>query len=238
MNSRLAYIAPLVLVVLVGACAGQVATGDPAVPTPTASTAANESPRAESPRPTAAETPATPRTPGPTLPHVPPLQPPAYASRVVVPALGIDLPVVSGDLRPPPNYPLCDVAAYVTLFGQPYEDGITYISAHARKGMFLPLLEASQRADGQELIGMTVQVFVSDGRRFGYRIERVNPHATDYSVVDGIPLDEQTLILQTSEGPVGTLEKLQVIAALESESGGDLAAANPEAHPRDCAPTD
>jgi hypothetical protein len=178
-----------------------------------------------------------PRTPGPSVPRVPPLQPPAYASRVVVPALGIDLPVISGDLQPPPSYPYCDVAAYVTRFNQPYETGITYISAHAQRGMFLPLLQASERNDGQELLGQTVDVYVSDGRLFTYRIERVVRHATDYAVVAEIPPTEQHLILQTSEGPYGTIEKLQVIAQLESETVvPDVAVANPEAQPRDCEP--
>jgi hypothetical protein len=155
---------------------------------------------------------------------------------VVVGDLDIDLPVVSGDLQPPPNYPLCDVAAYVTRFGQPYELGVTYISAHAQRGMFAPLLAASERADGAELIGMKVQVFVSDGRQFDYVIERVVRHAVDYAVLAELPLDEQLLILQTSEGPYGTLEKLQVIAAFESETTVEPAVAAPEPMPRDCRP--
>jgi hypothetical protein len=237
---RLPIHAPLMaLALFVGACTGQTATLDPApgakTQSPAVSAPATESPGGQP----GTETPAAPRySPGPTVPRVPPLQPPAYASRIVLRDLRIDLPVVSGDLQPPPNYPFCDVAAYVTLFGQPYEDGITYISAHAQKGMFLPLLAASQGNDGEELLGMTVQVFVNDGRRFDYRVERVNRHATDYSVVDEIPLDVQTLIVQTSEGTYGTPEKLQVIAAFESETVVGMTEANPEPHPRDCEPTE
>lgn len=185
-----------------------------------------------SPRPTAESVP----TPGPAVPRVPALEPPAYASRVVIPGLDIDLPVISGDLQPPPSYPLCDVAAYVTRFGQPYEQGVTYISAHAQKGMFLPLLEASQRQDGEELLGLGVEVYTSDGRRFSYRIERVVRHAVDYAVLSEIPLDERNLILQTSEGLYGTTEKLQVVAAFEEETTVDPAEATPEARPRDCRP--
>jgi hypothetical protein len=234
----LSRFAPLVaLSVFVGACTGPAATGGPTAqgttPTPVVSAPATGSPAGQQPT----ETPEVQRTPGPTVPRVPPLQPPAFASRIVIRDLGIDLPVVSGDLQPPPSYPFCDVAAYITLFGQPYEDGITYISAHAQRGMFLPLLNASERNDGQELLGMTVQVFVNDGRRFDYRIEQVKRHATDYSVVDDIPLDVQTLIVQTSEGSYGTQEKLQVIAAFESETAVDITAANPAPHPRDCEPT-
>lgn len=184
----------------------------------------------------AAGSPTVRPTPGPTVPRVAPLQAPAYASRIVLPALGIDLPVISGDLQPPPSYPLCDVAAYVTRFGQPYESGVTYISAHAQEGMFLPLLQASERADGAELLGLPVSVFTNDGRRFDYRIERVVRHAVDYAVIGELALDERHLILQTSEGPYGTLEKLQVIAGFESEAPDDVRAARPLAQPRDCRP--
>ena len=226
----------LALVFVLGACAGSVTNQSPAVPGASAEPMASSGPGSTATDGPDAQSPGAPATPGPTLPRVPPLQPPAYASRVVVDGLDIDLPVISGDLQPPPSYPLCDVAAYVTRFGQPYEAGVTYISAHAQRGMFEPLLKASQRADGAALIGMKVQVFVSDGRQFDYRIERVIRHAVDYAVLTELPLDEQVLILQTSEGPYGTIEKLQVIAALESETTVDPAVAAPEPKPRDCRP--
>ncbi|MEO6350006.1 MAG: hypothetical protein ABIP53_05080 [Candidatus Limnocylindrales bacterium] len=187
------------------------------------------------PTPAAPDVDATPR---PTLPRVAPLQPPAYASRVVVADLRIDLPVISGDLQPPPSYPLCDVAAYVTRFNQPYETGITYISAHAQRNMFAPLLAASERQDGQELIGMRAEVYTSDGRRFTYQFDRVVRHAVDYAVITTVDLAQQTLIVQTSEGPYGTIEKVQVIGSLVEEDTVDLAEANPAPMPRDCEPTD
>ena len=176
------------------------------------------------------------RTPGPSVPRVDPLTPPAYASRVVVSSQGIDLPIVSGDLQPPPSYPSCDVAAYVTRFSQPYETGVTYISAHAQRGMFAPLLKASETAEGAELLGQAIEVYVSDGRRFDYRVDRVVRHAVDYTVLAELDLTQQWLVLQTSEGPYGTIEKLQVIASYQGESTVDLSEANPEANPRDCEP--
>ena len=236
--SRLAI--GIVGVLVFAACANQSTLAEPDLPhATTASTApsARELVTSADPTPVSDATPArAPRTPGPSVPRVPALQPPAYASRVVIDALGIDLPVVSGDLQPPPSYPYCDVAAYVTRFNQPYEAGVTYISAHAQRGMFLPLLQASERSDGQELLGVTVDVYVSDGRVFTYRVERVIHHATDYALLATIPLDEQHLILQTSEGPYGTVEKLQVIAELEAETVADGTAANPEPNPRECEP--
>ena len=64
--------------------------------------------------------------------------------RVIIPSLRIDLPVISRDLRVPgqgpDGYPPCDVALYQTAFGQPGQPGTTYLYAHAREGMFLPLL--------------------------------------------------------------------------------------------------
>jgi hypothetical protein len=224
---------------LVVACGGPAVGATPSSPAPalpTNSATSDATPTMPAGEPTEPPTAIDPATPAPTLPHVPPLQPPAYASRIVVSDLNIDLPVVSGDLQPPPSYPFCDVAAWVTLFGQPYEQGITYITAHAQRGMFLPLLHASEVNDGQRMLGMSVSVYTNDGRRFDYEISQVLRHRTDYSLVDTIPLDEQTLIMQTSEGLYGTLEKVQVVANLVDEATVDLAEANPEPHPRLCDP--
>lgn len=176
------------------------------------------------------------RTPGPSVPRVPPLQPPPFASRIEIVSMGIDLPVISGDVQPPPSYPFCDVAAYVTRFNQPYEPGITYISAHAQQGMFLPLLRASERDDGHELLGMSVNLYVSDGRLFSYEVNRVVRHATDYSALNELDMAGNHIVLQTSEGPYGTLEKLQVFAVLTGESTVDLELANPAPMPRNCEP--
>jgi hypothetical protein len=243
-NVARAGLSAVVVLAVLSACAAQASTpASSPVPqaesTPSNSVVANPSPIApqDSAQPVIPDLPTeAPPTPGPTIPRVPPLKPPAYASRVVVKDLDIDLPVISGDAQPPPSYPLCDVAAYVTRFSQPYETGVTYISAHAQKGMFAPLLKASQEADGQALIGKRVDVYTNDGQRFSYEIDRVVRHALDYAVLATISFDEQTLVLQTSEGPYGTLEKLQVVAALVEETTVDVAEANPEPHPRDCRP--
>ncbi len=234
----------LVLVAFVVAACGSSTQQAPTVPAsaPSASSLA-QSPGVPGASPSSPD--QTPGIPSPDLPPVehtplpagPSFKLKAFASRVVVADLGIDLPIISGDLQPPPSYPYCDVAAYVTRFVQPYEPGLTYISAHAQKGMFLPLLRASEVDDGASLIGQTIQVYVSDGRLFGYTVTQVVRHAIDYSVLETIPLDEQTLILQTSEGVYGTVEKLQVVATLSSQETVDLATANPVPHPRDCEPT-
>jgi sortase (surface protein transpeptidase) len=162
---------------------------------------------------------------------------PSRASRVVAPELGIDLPVVSSDLQPPPgNYPFCDVAAYLTTYRQPGDPGTTFLYAHAQEGMFLPLLEASERQDGAELIGQEVLVYTDDAELHRYEIFEVERHATTYRLANSTPLDEQRLILQTSEGPYGTIPKLVVAANHLGVEPADPVEANPEAMPRDCRP--
>lgn len=160
---------------------------------------------------------------------------PGRASRVVVPAMGIDLPVVSSDLAPPPdNFPLCDVAQYLTTYRQPGEPGTTYIYAHARPGMFLPLLSASLRADGAEMIGMEVLLYTSDAQLYRYRVFEVQRSVTDYDLANGVPPGEQRLILQTSEGPRGTEGKLAVAAEPIDVVASTTEEANPPPAPLVC----
>jgi hypothetical protein len=154
-----------------------------------------------------------------------------------VPDYGIDLPVVSGDLDVAGNdddFPLCDVGQYLTSYVQPGEPGAVYIYAHARNGMFLPLLEASQREDGAELIGRDVLVFTSDAMLYRYRIAAVKRHALDFALADDVSLGERRLILQTSEGLRGTPEKLQIAASLLSVEPSTLDESVPSPHPRPC----
>ncbi|MDQ3493087.1 MAG: sortase, partial [Chloroflexota bacterium] len=168
-----------------------------------------------------------------------PFAPAHFASRVVVEDLSIDLPVISGDLQPPPNYPFCDVAAYVTFLAQPGEPGTTYITAHAQEGMFLPILDASMRDDGQEMLGTVVDVYTSDALLYRYEIWQVWRHITDRTIAtEGLAPGEQRLVLQTSEGPFGTPEKLGVVARLLDVTEADAEFANPDAEPRDCRPED
>lgn len=162
---------------------------------------------------------------------------PAVATRIVIRSERIDLPVLSRDQRVrdqgPDLYPPCDVALYHTAFGQPGLGTTTYLYAHAREGMFLPLLEASEKRDGASLIGTLVQVYTSDARIHVYQITRVKRHAVDFSLADAPPGTEQ-LILQTSEGPAGTIPKLQVLAELLDVVETTLDDATPRARPRAC----
>lgn len=159
-------------------------------------------------------------------------------SRLVVPDLGIDLPIVSGDLAAdgnPPDYPLCDVAQYLTIFRYPGRPGTTtWIYGHARPGMLLPLLDASTVRDGAALIGQTAIVYSDVGHRFTYRITDVLRHAIDRGAARDVPPDSRRLVLQTSEGPSGTVPKLQVVAELVSVETVALSEATPPPSPKAC----
>jgi hypothetical protein len=187
---------------------------DPASPTPSSVV-----------EPTAEASP-TPRPGGRTL-----------ATRIVVPSLGIDLAVVAGNLVVAGNrnnYPLCDVAQYLMEYSQPGEPGTTYLYAHARTGMFLPLLEASQRNNGSSMLGALVEVYSSDNRLHLYEIYIVKRHATDLSLAHELPPEGAQLIMQTSEGPRGTVPKLQVAARPLNVVPADPRDAHPDPDPRAC----
>ncbi len=216
------------------------AVGDAVVTPPprTAGAAGSASPG----RATSSPSPVAPRSTGParvvagsTAPSQPTPDPtptprPAAASRIVVPSLDIDLAIVPGN----EGYPLCDVAQWLAHYGQPGEGRTVYLYAHAREGMFGPLLEESMRQNGKGMLGALVQVYTRDGRVHLYEIVRVKRHATDFSIADEVPPGEERLILQTSEGPRGTVPKLQVAARLLSRQAGDVGEANPIPRPRDC----
>jgi hypothetical protein len=166
---------------------------------------------------------APPGSPAPTAP------PPAdrVATRVVIPALRIDLPIV----RPPDvpdHFPFCDVAEFITQLSQPGLPGATYIYAHAREGMFLPLLVT---ADAR-LLGMLVQVYTNDNLVFLYEITQVLRNQTTLDTA--FEAVEEQLWLQTSEGPRGTVGKTQLVALPISHGPADPAAANPTPRPRVC----
>ncbi len=161
------------------------------------------------------------------------------ATRLVIGYLGVDLPVVSGDLDPPGNtdsFPLCDVAQYLTFYVQPGMPGTTYLYAHARSGMLGPLLRASEVDDGAALLGQQVLVYTSGGWLFSYRIFVVNRHAVDFSLADEFAPGEERLVIQTSEGTNGTVPKLQIAAQPMWRISVPLSQAVPASNPRICAP--
>jgi hypothetical protein len=160
-------------------------------------------------------------------PYVPPDR---VTTRVVIPSLGIDLPVIA---QPPQaEFPPCDVAEYYQQLGQPGEARATYLYAHAARGMFLPLLTQSKIDNGQPMIGMTVEVYTNDDMLFIYKVIEVRRHQT--SIAPAFADHTGYLWLQTCEGPTLDTPKVFVIGELASSGPATPAQAHPQAHPRQC----
>ncbi len=122
---------------------------------------------------------------------------------------------------------------YIRELGQPGEGRAIYLYAHAREGMFLPLLRQSEVRDGAGMLGMVVQVWTNDEQLFLYAITEVRRHQTDLD--EALNADHEQLWLQTSEGPRGTVPKLQVVAEpLSSGPAPDPEDAHPSAAPVEC----
>jgi len=155
------------------------------------------------------------------------------ATRVRIAALKIDLPIIR---QPDLSYPACDVAMYYldSRLGQPGQGRATYLYAHARTGMFLPLLAQSKVSNGKKMLGMVVEVWTSDDQRFLYVITEVRRHVpTTNAFKAPFAATTEQLWLQTSEG-VGPMPKLQVVAEPLSQEAAAHAEAHPVAKPVNC----
>ena len=210
--------AVLLLALVAGACApppapvppapvsptGAGVTTTPSVaPTPTATPVATATP-------TAAPTPAPSASPSPTPAAGVATGPAGRPTRVAIPGLDIDLPVVN----PPRSstFPLCDVAEFFRppTFQHPGAGGVTYIYAHAREGMFLPILRGSQRNGGRAMVGRTAWVWTARNHLYRYRIVAVRrfQHSLDWAY----DLPPNSLVLQTSETPYRDGTKVMLVA--------------------------
>ena len=216
-------------------------TPPPATPGPIAATTA-PSPTIEptpAPSPTIEPTPPPWFTQGPMGSYYPPLPlpilpspapAPARPTRVAVPSLDIDLPVVVPPKRE--RWPLCDVAEYLATFDWPGEGGTTYIYAHAQKGMFLPILVASWRSNGKAMLGDEVHVWTADDRHYVYEIVRVRRHQRSLGWAFDLP--SESLVLQTSENQYASGPKVMVVASFRGVVGASHREAHPKARPRRC----
>jgi hypothetical protein len=154
----------------------------------------------------------------------------AVATRITVPALGIDLPVVHSPARE--EFPLCNAAEYMSIgadYAYPGLPRVTYLYAHARTGMFGPLLTQSQVNDGQAMVGMWVEVYTDDNQRHVYEIAEVLRHVPADSSALTRPFNAgvDQLWLQTSEDKYSWSTKLQVVA----NPVGVVASTQADAHP-------
>ena len=155
--------------------------------------------------------------------------PPAdrVATRVRVSGLDIDLPIVRGN----DGYPYCNVAMYLPVLSQPGFGKATYLYAHARDGMFLPLL----RTKAREQRGQIVEVWTSDDWLYRYEITKVirdTPYQTGLEAPAAATGEE--LWMQTSQGPDRTFGYTQVLAKPIDALPAEHAAAHPRARPVDC----
>ena len=150
------------------------------------------------------------------------------ATRIVLSSLGINLPIIKG----PTGYPPCRVAMYMKELKQPREPGVTLIFAHARTGMFLPLLTKSRINNGASLIGLRVKVYTSDSKVSTYQIISVRRHVTSIQSAFGVTTER--LWMYTSEGPNSSYPKLIVTAKRLSTASTTYAASHPRARPVAC----
>jgi hypothetical protein len=159
-----------------------------------------------------------------------PSEGPAIATRIVIPALRIDLPIVAG----PSGYPYCNVAMYQTAapFMQPGQGGPVYLYAHARDGMFGPIYNlVIVQGTPNKLVSDLVQVYTSDNKLHTYEITGVYPHQLNMDRAASASTEE--LWLQTSEG-YHVAPKTQVLATPLSVGAADPRDAHPTPHPVVC----
>ena len=191
-------LAPLVLVaiaaaVLLTSVPSSPPTG-PVVGAPTTPPASAASPAASSPDV------LLPETRGTAIPTETPRVLAVSGLRVVVPRLGIDLPLEVGDTErdvPRPGFDGATPERMALVYPgsrNPGQGGNTYIYAHARAGMFLSLWSAKLgdavlilRADGSVVLAYQIALIVP----------RVDPTDTSWLDAQGV----ERLTLQTSTGP-------------------------------------
>jgi len=177
--------------------------------------------------------PATPRATFPSIGGVSERgdRPTRVPTRVVITDLGIDLPII-GQPGSPTSYPPCNVAMYLRALSSPGQEGATYVYAHAREGMFLPMLDASKIDNGRAMLGMTVRLYTSDDQLFTYRVTEVHRHVP--TLAPALAARDEELWLQTSEGPSGTVGKLELVAEPVAVAPASAEDARPKPHPVDC----
>jgi len=173
-------------------------------------------PRAGSVAPLAIPSPSLSATPAatatgdsPTLSPtpVPTLGPIPDGYRVLLPRLGIDLPIAEGDVerdvvvqRTPENF-----AFHFPGTAIPGTVGNSYIYAHARTGMFRALWDAR--------VGDQVSITTPAGVELKFVVTEVHPRVPPADTSWLQPSADERLTLQTSTGPNSGDPRFVVVAA-------------------------
>jgi hypothetical protein len=153
------------------------------------------------PAPTATVGSAASPTPLPTIGPIP------DGYRVLMPRLGIDLPIAEGDLvrdsidqQTPENY-----AFHFPGTAIPGTFGNSYLYAHARRGMFLTLWNARP--------GDEVTITTPAGAELKFIVTEVHPRVPPTETSWLQPAGDERLTLQTSTGPNKGDPRFVVVAA-------------------------
>jgi len=173
-------------------------------------------PRAGSVAPIAVPSPIASATPGPTASAGATSVAPTPAAtigpipdgyRVLVPRLGIDLPIAEGDVerdvvvqKTPENF-----AFHFPGTAIPGTPGNSYLYAHARQGMFLSLWNAR--------VGDQVSITTPAGSALKFVITEVHPRVPPADTSWLQPTTDERLTLQTSTGPNSGDPRFVVVAA-------------------------
>lgn len=122
------------------------------------------------------------------------------ATRIQVPRLGIDLPIVEGDGVDAPLH----MAAHYPGTAWPGGGSNIYLYAHARQQMFQSLWNAQ--------LGDLIYLDLVDGSQRVYQVSKIEPDIAwnDLSVLDPTPTEQLTL--QTCTGTQDTDPRFLVIA--------------------------
>ena len=173
-------------------------------------------PRAGSVAPITLPSPTASATPGPTASAGATSVAPTPAAtigpipdgyRVLVPRLGIDLPIAEGDVerdvvvqKTPENF-----AFHFPGTAIPGTLGNSYLYAHARQGMFLSLWNAR--------VGDQVSITTPAGSALKFVITEVHPRVPPADTSWLQPTTDERLTLQTSTGPNSGDPRFVVVAA-------------------------